>query len=403
MLGRRNMLVGLGLSLMAATALFAAPTGPASTGLERAHQGDGALDAPVPPIGDPGGPSRALNEAEMVQWLRGRAIFDKNFHRSEGCGTPEMNADSCRACHMDPAIGGAGPLELNVSRFGHDGGNPQDFQDLVNGQGLSKLRPPFAAGREEYDPNSADVFEQRQTPTIFGAGLIDGIAAADILANEDANDLDLDGVKGVARRIDVGGGSLEVGRFGWKGQVPHVGDFARDAMGGECGITTPDDGRGFAMLADADGVADPELSQSDLDDLIFFLVNLARPKPGGSVSPLRLEGELLFGDIGCAKCHIPSLPGAGGVPVPLYSDLLLHNVMPAGFRGMAEPGAPPGFFRTPPLWGNRDTAPYMHDGRGESVDDTIRRHFGEADAVRLAYLALSDAEREALLHFLGDI
>ena len=70
---------------------------------------------------------------------------------------------------------------------------------------------------------------------------------------------------------------------------------------------------------------------------------------------------------------------------------------------MGEPGAPPGFYRTPPLWGNRDTAPYMHDGRGETVDDTIRRHFGEADAVRLEYLALSDAERAALLHFLGDI
>ena len=56
------------------------------------------------------------------------------------------------------------------------------------------------------------------------------------------------------------------------------------------------------------------------------------------------------------------MPGPSD-PVPLYSNLLLHNVMPAGFRGMAEPGAPAGFFRTPPLWGVRHSAPYLHDGR----------------------------------------
>ena len=208
---------------------------------------------------------------------------------------------------------------------------------------------------------------------------------------------------GTARLVDTGGSQPEVGRFGWKGQVPHVADFARDAMGGECGITTPSAGRGFALQTDSDGVADPELPQQALDDLIFFMNQLAAPRAGRSTSPLRREGELLFGDIGCATCHTPSLPGAGGVPVPLFSNLLLHNVMPVGFRGMAEAGAPVGFFRTTPLWGVRDTAPYLHDGRAETVDEAIRMHFSEGEAARLAYLALTQAERDALLHFLGDI
>ena len=90
----------------------------------------------------------------------------------------------------------------------------------------------------------------------------------------------------MARIVDVGGGMLEVGRFGWKGQVPHLGDFIRDAMVGECGITTPDDGRGFAMVTDGDGVADPELSQGELDDMLFFLENLAAPRR----APLSREG-----------------------------------------------------------------------------------------------------------------
>ncbi len=359
-----------------------------------ARDGDGALDAPVPAVGEPGGPSRVLTPAELDQWKRGRELFDRSFHRSEGCGTPEMNADSCRACHQDPAIGGAGGLELNVSR--HGGGGM--FPDPASGQALSKLRPPFAAAREEYDTSVTYVFEQRQTPSIFGGGEIDGIPESAILANEDPTDADNDGVSGVARRIDVGGGTIEIGRFGWKAQVPRMVDFARDAMGGEIGMTTPDDGRGFALVTDGDPIMDPELSQQQLDDLLFFLTHLARPKPGGSTSPLRAQGELLFDTVGCAKCHVPSLAG-----VPLFSDLLLHDVSAPGFQGMDEPGAPSGEYRTPPLWGNCSTAPYMHDGAAETVQHAILLHFGEAEFARLNYLALTQAEKDALLHFLGDI
>ena len=136
--------------------------------------GDPVTDPDVPEVGAPGGPSRPLDQTEIDKWKRGRAIFDKPFHKSDGLGSPEMNADSCRACHQDPAIGGAGGLELNVSRFGNDNGGDGPFTNLPGGQGLSKLRPPYVGGREEYDPNEADVFEQRQTPSIFGGGLVDG-------------------------------------------------------------------------------------------------------------------------------------------------------------------------------------------------------------------------------------
>ena len=54
------------------------------------------------------------------QFDRGRALFDKPFALVEGLGAPEMNADSCKACHQDPELGGAGALELNVSLFGND-------------------------------------------------------------------------------------------------------------------------------------------------------------------------------------------------------------------------------------------------------------------------------------------
>lgn len=331
---------------------------------------------------------------------RGRALFDRAFHRQDGVGGPEMNGDSCRACHRDPAMGGAGPLELNVSRFGQDHGGAGPFTNLHGGQVLSKLFPPHVPGREECPP-PADVFEQRQTPSLFGGGLIETIPGYVILANEDPTDADQDGIHGVARRVLVAG-RIEIGRFGWKAQIPTLRDFVHDAMFGELGITTPDEGRGFGAHTDGDDVPDPELLPPQVDDLTAFLLSLPAPRRAGSTDPRVLLGMQQFFTVGCARCHTPVLLGSAG-PVPLYSNLLLHDVMPAGFRGMSEDGAPSGFYRTPPLWGIRHTAPYMHDGRAETLRDAILHHFGEAERVRANFVALSPEEQDALILFLEDL
>ena len=360
-----------------------------------------AGDTEIPAPGDLGGPVEGLSTQELRSWQRGFVLFDKNFHMADGVGTPDFNADSCRACHQDPVIGGAGGLELNVSRFGYDNGGAGPFQDLAGGQGLSKLRPPVDPERENYPPE-ADVFEQRQTPSTLGLGLLEQIPASAILANEDPEDSDGDGVYGVARMVVING-RRELGRFGWKAQVPKLSDFVRDAMANECGITTPDDGRGFSLESDGDAVADPELTLLEVQDSTNFLKFLAPPPRGGNGSdPSVIQGEALFMTIGCDTCHIPSLPSSSG-PVRLYSDLLLHNVMPDGYRGMAEPGAPAGYFRTPPLWGAVSTKPYMHDGRAESFREAIQMHEGEASDASDAFDALMPAEQTALLDFLRDL
>lgn len=360
---------------------------------------------PIPPVGELGGPLFQLTGPDLDQWIRGRKLFDRDFHKSDGLGFPEMNADSCRACHQEPVIGGGGNLELNASRYGNDGGGFGVFQDPPTGQALSRFHPPFVAGREEYDPALATqfVFEQRQTPPLFGVGLIDAISDATILANEDPTDADGDGIFGVARMVDVGGGMQEVGRYGWKGQIPLISDFVRDAMAGECGLTTEGNGRPFGARTDGDPVNDPEISITQIDDMAFFINNLAAPPRGGNANdPQVLNGEALFGTVGCAKCHIPTLTGGLG-PVDLYSDLLLHNIWPSNFRGMAEPGADVGFYQTPPLWGAKHSFPYMHDGRAETIEDAILLHDGEALAVRQAYEALSATDKEAVLAFLNDL
>jgi CxxC motif-containing protein (DUF1111 family) len=173
-------------------------------------------------------------------------------------------------------------------------------------------------------------------------------------------------------------------------------------MGQELGITTSDDNRGFAIPSDNDEVADPELNDEQLENLVAFMASLPPPARGGSLDPMVPLGQQVFTEVGCARCHVPSLQGRSG-PVNLFSNLLLHNVMPAGYRGMAEPGAGPGMFRTPPLWGIKDTAPYMHDGRAETLTAAILAHDGEAAGVRAAFLQRGPADRDALLRFLGDL
>lgn len=346
-------------------------------------------DDPIPPAGVAGAPSRVLTQAEQATFLRGRLLFDKDFLRSDGVG-PVFNGDSCRACHHDPVVGGSGGIDLQVQRPADPAGTGD----------LAQTHSVFGEPREEI-PGDVTFVEERNSPTILGLGLLETITDATILAGEDPLDLDGDGIRGVAH-ILAGGA---VGRFGWKAQVPDLRSFLRDAMGNEIGITVPDTGNPFGFIADSDDAPDPEIAVQDFEDILFFMQTLAFPPKRTPTSQI-LQGEQLFMTIGCAKCHTPTMDG-----VELYSDLLLHDVLGPGFLGVSQGQATSGLYRTPPLRGLRDTAPYFHDGRSEDLDSAIRRHAGtptsdpltvsEAAAVTALFEALSAADRAALIAFLN--
>ena len=57
-------------------------------------------------------------------------------------------------------------------------------------------------------------------------------------------------------------------------------------------------------------------------------------------------------------------------------------------------------WRTPPLWGLRDSAPYLHDGRANTVDEAIRLHGGEATAAAQRYRQLPARDQAQLQTFL---
>ncbi|HJL14208.1 MAG TPA: di-heme oxidoredictase family protein [Sandaracinaceae bacterium LLY-WYZ-13_1] len=362
-------------------------------GLDQRSPGLLPPDAPVDDPGTYGGPRTDMAEADMPRFEQGRAIFDEDFRLSAGLG-PTFNGDSCRACHFQPVIGGSGPIDVNVTRqailMGGEAVVPE-MGTMAHRQGVHAMRPPI--------DDASDVFELRQTPAIFGLGLVDEIPEAEILAHEDPEDADGDGISGRAHVLPDG----RVGRLGWKANVPSLAEFSRDGMSNELGVTVPDQpGMTFGNATDDDAIPDPEITVEELEALTFYMAQLAPPPRTRTDEALEDQGEVLFADVGCTGCHM-SLALEDGTPVPLFSDLLLHDVMPEGAHGVPDGPATDREMRTAPLWGLAETAPYMHDGRSGTIEDAIARHHGEASASAEAYAALSAEEREALLAFLRSL
>jgi CxxC motif-containing protein (DUF1111 family) len=345
----------------------------------------------VPPAGALGGPRAELSPVDRERFERGRVLFDRDFSAADGLG-PRFNGDACRSCHFDGAIGGAGPADVDVIRQGViEGGEvvAPSAGTMAHRHGTDWTRPAVDPG--------AELFERRQTPPAFGLGLIDAIDEAAILALQDPDDADGDGIRGRARI--VGG---RVGRFGWKAGVPTLLDFVRDALTNELGLTLPPDAASaFGAPTDGDGAPDPELDEAALDDLVVFMRELA-PPPRGAIDAAVQGGASVFEAIGCAACHVPALPAAGGTFVPLYSDLLLHDVA-APERLLVPDGDATRELRTPPLWGLSLSAPYLHDGRARTIEDAIRAHAAEATRARQAYDALAQEEKADLLRFLESL
>lgn len=354
-----------------------------------------APDAPLLPDDALGAPRATLDDEERARFLRGRALFDRDHGESMGLG-PRFNGDSCRACHFDPVIGGGGPLDVNVTRQGlvDDLGhfNAPAMGTMAHRHQTEGLRPPI-------DPD-ATLFELRQTSPLFGLGLIDQIAEDAIAENADPNDDDHDGVSGRAHWVTHD----RLGRFGWKADVPSLLDFARDALSTELGLTLPaDDESRFGVLTDDDGVADPEVSDAELSDLLYFMRELAPPARVHADRAQEARGEALFAEVGCAACHVPELATETGDAVTLYSDLLLHDVAEAAYVGIAAGNASPRELRTPPLWGLRDSAPYMHDGAAGSIEQAIAQHAAEAESARGRFEQLAAGARGDLLAFLSSL
>jgi CxxC motif-containing protein (DUF1111 family) len=239
----------------------------------------------------------------------------------------------------------------------------------------------------------------RNSPPLFGDGLINAIPARVILSEAAAERRHgMTGAPNIVRGVN---GREQIGRFGWKGDVPTLRDFVGQALRNELGITNPVAPHDF-IPAGTKGCAGhssrPELGNAALTALTAFVSSLPAPQPVGS-SP---GGARLFTSIGCSACHVPTLRAAG-FPIHLYSDLLLHDMGPALNDHIAEGSAGGSEWRTAPLWGLHSRTRYLHDGRATTLRAAILAHGGQAASARRRFLALSSRERQLLFRFLNTL
>ena len=368
-------------------------------------------NAMKPQLGDP---LPGLTKAQLAAFLDGKDDFESPETEASGLG-PIFNRDSCVTCHSAPVTGGAGPI--NVTRFGRTTNGV--FDPLASLGGSLQQEMEINPVLHEVVPPQANVVAHRNSTPLFGLGLIEAIPDDEILRN--VRRTPFDGVLGkVSKAADAATGKTLIGRFGWKAQQATLLSFAGDAYLNEMGITSrlfpvenaPNGNTQllaqYDTVVDPEDVVDPATGRGDIDRVADFMRFLGAP-PRPPLSNSAAMGRSVFQNTGCAVCHVPlMMTGPNKIQaldhqeVWLFSDLLLHDMGTLG-DGIAQGTADVRDMKTAPLWGLRASAPYLHDGRAQTIDDAIKAHDGEAKASKDRYMKLSKQQVQQLIDFLMSI
>jgi CxxC motif-containing protein (DUF1111 family) len=374
---------------------------------------------------------------------------------------PRFNLDSCAGCHMQPAIGGTSPLmnpQVEVAK--KEGANNEVPVFIKKDGPVREARFKFkpdgtpdggvhalftisgrndAPGCSIQQPDFRSAIAQRNvvfripTPT-FGAGLIEAIDDDTILANvrtESARKQSL-GIRGrpnMKGHPNTSGNDGTVTRFGWKAQNKSLEIFSGEAYNVEQGVTNDlfpqerDEARNCRFNTTPESAtnfesSDPQEVLSDVVKFAVFMRFLAPPIPAPDTDTI-VRGRRLFGDVGCALCHTPTLhTGNSSVQalkdknVNLYSDLLLHNMGQGLADDVSQGNAAGDEFRTAPLWGLGKRIFFLHDGRTKDLLEAIQAHAGpgggqyppsEANQVIAQFNRLNEIEKQHVLNFLRSL
>lgn len=295
---------------------------------------------------------------------------------------------------------------------------------FADGETYSLRRPKYTVdglSRGAMAPEA--LYSPRVAPQMVGLGLLEAIAEADILAAEDPDDRDGDGISGRANQVwNASRGEKALGRFGWKANQPTLAQQTAGAFLGDMGITTTmfsqescTDVEDDCKLAPTGGT--PEASAEILDRVTYYSSTLAVPARRDWEDPVVLAGKKRFLEAGCGNCHTPvfatgtlaDFPELSQQTIRPFTDMLLHDMGEELADGRPDYEASGSEWRTPPLWGlgllhtvNGHTN-LLHDGRARGFVEAVLWHGGEAEASREAFRAMPREDREALLRFLESL
>lgn len=381
-----------------------------------------------------------LSRPTTEQIAHGQALFEHKWSQNDplagggdGLG-PVFNATSCAECHFQGALGGAGPNKFNVTTFEilPTKKYPTPMSGIVHASAITPDLKESASTVRRHNPiikNGMKViggcridivdfdpiqYDTSNTPALFGLGQIDRIGgmairtqalrqSVSLVARE--FELDFVGVPAGRVRILPDG---RVGKFGWKAQFATLKEFVAAACAGELGLSNPMKKQHVAQEYREDTDAKLDMTRQQFTALVSYVDNIPAPRreiPSDPVERSSAErGEKLFVSIGCADCHVPDLDGVKGV----YSDFALHSLTDDKNDGyVRQPEVPvpedhpkPAEWKTPPLWGVADSAPYFHDGASPDLASAIDRHHGSGRHVRARFGRLKAEEQAAVISFL---
>lgn len=410
-------------------------------------------------------PLPGLSDTDRETFFRGRGLFRQSWvvapadDRAAGLG-PLYNRLACISCHQKNGRGRSpdGPDErmlsmlvrLSVPGKAPDGGpkghpayggqlNEEGITGvpgegraalswvetkpitLAGGEKVSLRRPKIAFVELAYGPLDKALTSPRIGQPVYGLGLLEAVPEKTLLTM--AAETRTDGVRGRVNRVwDAAAKQTVVGRFGFKSNQPNLRQQIAGAMVGDLGITSTlflDENCTPPQKAcrKAPSAGHPELSNSDLDAIEFYLANIAPPPRRKADEPQVRAGEQQFARLGCTACHRPELQTGPSPRFPLtanrqiapYTDLLIHDMGKGLADGRPDFQASGREWRTPPLWGIglvplvNEHSQYLHDGRARNLQEAILWHGGEARTARQRYVAATPTIRRELLAFLESL
>ncbi|WP_310621374.1 di-heme oxidoreductase family protein [Flexibacterium corallicola] len=428
-------------------------------------------------------PSQNLSFEEQQKFRVGNGLFRKlwtsspaSTKASDGLG-PLFNARSCQGCHLKdgrgrPPYEGERAVSLflrlsvepstdaerallesgKVASLPHPvyGGQLQSFAvtglagegepkityteipvELSDGETASLRKPTYSIENLGYGPlGDNTLVSPRVAPPMIGLGLLEAIHEGDILAKQDPEDADNDGISGrVSWVYNEASGENELGRFGWKGGNVTVRSQTAGAFSGDIGLSTPDKPNSYGdcmpaqtrcfefATGEQENLGPTEGPDPVMELVTFYSQNLAVPRRRDTTDPQVLAGKQVFYESGCASCHTPKYVTRRDAPTKAhqfqliwpYTDLLLHDMG----EGLAD-GRPVGYangreWKTPPLWGigltktvNKHTF-FLHDGRARNLLEAVLWHGGEAEAAKQAVVSMPSQDRADLIRFLESL
>lgn len=401
-----------------------------------------------------GQPVNGLTEEQAAQFTRGDHFFENPFVSGgpvmTGLG-PLYNNSSCDACHPNE---GRAPFPKNLNTLTgfflriSSGNNPvygpiatpgfggqlqqnairgvkpevkfnvrfeQKVETYFDGTKVILHRPIYSLSDPYIPLPEGYMLSPRIGMPTYGLGLLEAIPESEILAYADPDDKDGDGISGRPNYVwDNVTQSVRLGRFGWKANTSSVHEQTAQAFVNDMGLSNAL----YPVEEDHNRVGDGdpskyELPDNVLADVVFYGRTLAVPAPRGLDRPDVQKGYRLFDEVGCTKCHVPSMKtgqtdvaALSNQTIYAYSDMLLHDMGEELADHRPDHLADGYEWKTRPLWGigltyavNRYEF-YLHDGRARTLEQAILWHGGEAENIKAKFKQLSKEERDCVIKFL---